>query len=776
MNFAGRKPIRVLAAVLAVLLIMVVAVKVFLPAEKIRDLALEQACSKLGREVSVGQVSVSLRGGLGVRLSDFVIPNPEGFGGAPFLTTRTLDLKLEFSPLLHGEFRVNRLVIDTPVLTLIRHEDGTNNFTFLPAEKADVQTKYTEKEATGNAPPPLSIAGLNLNNGQISFIDESAEKNGLQKLEMIDVTLSMALTDPAADHFRAEGKIDTDRIIVTGPANIPQLNASMDFDMTWRPTQSRLEVTQIKARVLDIPLSCSALISLGEEAPLGNIHFIMPDQPLLNLVRFLPSELGTKIPDNQNGGRINSTMDLKLTGEVDTPFVAGGKIEVQGADLNLLQPFLPPKQKGQLNGQCDLEVSFDDLKSDPAHFTYQGTLKTRGVSFTESGLVDELEDLESTLKFDNNELRVQSCRAQFASGTFYLTGSLRDPFPYFLPPEMQTAAEMKIPHLDFELHSPRLDVDRLMPAASPGGPPVASGSSKIKSRPHIDQEFPQITCQGTFAADSLIYMQMPLTNVVGKAGLKNRHLRISDVHGNVFQGRVEGEVNIDLNNLNDPLYTGQYQASAIEVNSFVSRFADLKEVLFGSCNLSGHFSTHGLNPEVIRNSLALESDAGIKQGRIITSGNVHQTLNSLAIQMGQTLNQEQRISDLFTHIKVIDGRVGLEDLNTRLGQFGDLSFGGYYAFNGDLDYQGKILLTEAQTSLIFNSGGLLGELNKLLGEKRPARLELPLMVGGTRSNPKVKLDFGSVVEDLQQLVVKEQGQRLEDEVKNQLNELLDKWK
>ncbi len=776
MTSAGKKTIRVVGIVLTILLLIVVAVKIFLPAEKIRDLALEQARAKLGREVSVGDVNVSLRGGLGVRLSDFVVPNPEGFSGEPLLTTSTLDLKLEIRPLLQGEIRVNRLVIDTPVLNLIRHEDGTNNFTFPAMTAENDPPESSDPSSPEKTPPPLSIAGLALNNGRITFLDQSAEPGGLQQLQISDLALNMALTDPSPDEFRADGNMSAGSITMTGPSNVPELNADMDFDITWRPSKSRLEVTRADIKILDLPLACSALITVGGESPQGNIHVVLTEQPLVKLAKFLPPELANKIPDHKNSGSVSSTMDLALTGNQASPFSAGGTLKVKEADLSLLQPFLPPKQKGRVQGQCDLEASFADLKGDPTLMSYDGVLTIRSLSFTESGLVDELEKLESVLKFDNDEFQIESCRAQFASGTFFLTGSLKDPFPYFLPPEMQKKTSVKTPHLAFDLRSAKLDVDRLLPAASPGGPKKSTAGKKTKRPAHTDLEFPGLSCNGTFAADSLIYMQVPLTNIVGKVGLEDRRLRIYDVKGDVYQGRVDGQIGIDLRNLNDPLYTGQYQAQAIEVNNFTARFADLKNILFGSCNMSGQFSTHGLDPEVIRNSLALESAAEVQQGRIITGGNVHQALNAVAAQAGQTLQNEQSLSDLATHIRVVDGRVELDELTTRLGQFGDFSFGGYYAFNGDLEYRGKVLLTQAQTNQMFNSGGLLGELSKLLGDQRPARLELPLLVSGTRSNPKVKLDFGSVVEDLQDRVVNVQGQRLEDEVKGKLTDLLEKWK
>jgi hypothetical protein len=74
----------------------------------------------------------------------------------------------------------------------------------------------------------------------------------------------------------------------------------------------------------------------------------------------------------------------------------------------------------------------------------------------------------------------------------------------------------------------------------------------------------------------------------------------------------------------------------------------------------------------------------------------------------------------------------------------------------------------------------MAELAKLLGDQRPARLELPLTVGGTRSDPRLKLDLGTVTSDLQKKALAEQKNKLEDQAKekldSKLNDLLKKWK
>ena len=177
MRLLQRKPVRALLALLAIVVVAVVAVKVFLPAEKIRDLALAQARQKLGREITVGEVSVSLRGGLGVRLADFAVHNPDGFGGDPLLTTAGLDLKLAVRPLLHGEIQVHRLVLDTPRLNLVRRADGSDNFTF-PASGEKPAGGAPGAADGGEAPPPLSVASLTVSSGRVAYTDEGAAPDG----------------------------------------------------------------------------------------------------------------------------------------------------------------------------------------------------------------------------------------------------------------------------------------------------------------------------------------------------------------------------------------------------------------------------------------------------------------------------------------------------------------------------------------------------------------------------------------------------------------------
>nr|MEE4269154.1 AsmA-like C-terminal region-containing protein [Candidatus Krumholzibacteria bacterium] len=430
--------------------------------------------------------------------------------------------------------------------------------------------------------------------------------------------------------------------------------------------------------------------------------------------------------------------------------------------------------------QGDLDVDLTVGPGGVDELTYQGTAVFRKASYTETELIDELKSMDAELKFNQDQFTVVRSDLKFNSGQFKLTGTLRDPFPYFLPPEMQKGQPVKRPHLDFALTSPRLDVDRLMPAASPSGATAAAkGQGTPAPAAVLDMEFPDLTASGTFQADSLIYMQVPFTRITGKVKIQDLIVTCSEIKGAVYGGAVSGQVDVGLKNLNDPTYGGTYQAQNIEVNNFMQRFVGLAGVVFGGASMSGNFNAHGRDPDVIRNSLTLNSDAQMNEGRLVTRGQVNSTLAQLAEYSGRTLGGEQTLRDLATRIKVDQGRVGLDNLSMKLGDWGDLKFSGFYSFTGNLDYNGGLKLTPEATDRIFASG-VMAELAKLLGSSRPQRLDLPLTVGGTRTDPKIKLDLGTVTSDLQKKAVEQQKNNLKDEAKDQLNnklgDLLKKWK
>jgi hypothetical protein len=724
MGWMRKKWVRALGIVLGVLVLAVVAIAVFLPSDKIRDMALAQARQKLGRDITMGDAGVSFGGGLGVKLNDLVVHNPAGMAGDPLADVEAIDLKLAIGPLFKGEIQISRLIIGSPRLNLILLDDGTNNYTFAPVEPAPAAGPTKPEDRTEQA-PVLSIDNFSIQDGRLDFT------TGGQTTTLHDISAGFVLTTPIEDQFQVQGDLAARTATFSQFAESPELPLDFDYDLIWDNGDRRLDLRSLLGTVAGFALTGQGQVLMDPAGPTTELEIKTANQDL-------------------------------------------------GSLWQTLLPLLPPEQRDAKLGGLLLS-SVTRLTIGPGEgldaVTYAGVVELRNLSFSKTDLVDELKQGNISLGFRPDEFIIMDSSFQFNSGYFQLAGSLRDPLPYFLPPEMQGDGPIPRPHLEFNLRAADLDIDRLMPAASPSGQEVAGGT---KGEPlQLDMEFPDLTAAGTFQADRMAYMQVSFTDISGQVAIADRVLTISDVRGRVFEGAITAQAAIDLNDLNNPGYSGEYQAQDIEVDGFVTRFAGVPGLLLGKTSMSGNFATHGLDPEVIRNSLTFDSDASLVQGRLVTRDKIRGSLGQLAEQTGYTIGGEQVVSDLFTHIKVEDGKVAIQNLKTGLGDLGDLHFGGQYAFSGELDYTGSLILTPQQTDKLF-ARGVMAQLSGLLGDKRPSRLTIPLSVTGTRNNPKIQLDLAGPIDELQKKYVAEKKNDLEEkakeEVKKGLEGLLKKLK
>src|SRR5919106_1701423 len=88
-----------------------------------KDYLIGQMEQVLGRKISVDQIEVALWP-VGARLVNFAMADDPAFSAADFL--RAKDLRIDFRPLplLLGQLRLTRIVLETPVITIIRDARG----------------------------------------------------------------------------------------------------------------------------------------------------------------------------------------------------------------------------------------------------------------------------------------------------------------------------------------------------------------------------------------------------------------------------------------------------------------------------------------------------------------------------------------------------------------------------------------------------------------------------------------------------------------------------
>src|SRR5579864_4329955 len=140
--------------------------------------------NKLGRQVSLGEMKLSIFP-LSFQVANPVVAEDKSFDtGRPFATAQNLSVSVKVLPLLHKEVEVRSLSLDRPQIELVRNPSGEWNFATLGQESQTGKTLARTAQPAAGAPAQqtpqaenkesaggLALANLNINDGQLAITD-----------------------------------------------------------------------------------------------------------------------------------------------------------------------------------------------------------------------------------------------------------------------------------------------------------------------------------------------------------------------------------------------------------------------------------------------------------------------------------------------------------------------------------------------------------------------------------------------------------------------------
>ncbi len=186
------------------------AIRHYLPPERLKVLVVNQAQKALGREVSVGAISVDLIHGLLVE--KLAVSEKPDFKAGRFAEAESFALRLRLLPLLHKKIEVDKISADGLRLSIIQRPDGTFNFSDMAGPSAAA--------AKTESPISLVVKKASLRNAQISYKDMSAAREW--KLSKLNAKIS---------DLRMDGPFTADLdCIVEGRSAGKPIAASVAFD------------------------------------------------------------------------------------------------------------------------------------------------------------------------------------------------------------------------------------------------------------------------------------------------------------------------------------------------------------------------------------------------------------------------------------------------------------------------------------------------------------------------------------------------------------------
>ena len=225
--------LKIVGILIAVLLVLAIAVPLFINVNSFRPQIESRLSAALGRQVKVGNLSLSLLSG-GVGADDLSIADDPKFSKTPFIKAKSLQVGVELMPLIFSkQLNVTEIVIRQPEITLLRNQAGVWNFSSLGNETA---AKPAEKSTS---PANLSVGKLELSDGKITFGSIPAKRKPIvyDKVNVTVKNLSLASAFPvtASVGLPGGGSVKLDGTL--GPIN--------SNDVSLSPLQAKLAIEKL---------------------------------------------------------------------------------------------------------------------------------------------------------------------------------------------------------------------------------------------------------------------------------------------------------------------------------------------------------------------------------------------------------------------------------------------------------------------------------------------------------------------------------------------------
>ncbi|HWP57720.1 MAG TPA: AsmA-like C-terminal region-containing protein [Candidatus Acidoferrales bacterium] len=421
-----------------------------------KDYLIAQAEAALGRKISVGDIGLTLWGGIGARFKKFSLADDPSFSNEPFVRAADLQINMKLWPLLRKEFEISKVILHRPVITVIRDHRGQYNFSTLGRDKEKREPrKETDREkrdrrAERGAAPGLIVSLVDVDDGAVHYIDK---RRGLDlrvtQLDFrikdagfdrpVELALEAAILGAAKQNLKVAGRVRP----LAGQADG---NLSVEGDVELQPVPlAALETAlpRLHERILrGLDLAGSLGVKARVSGAFGNGALPAVRGTLqLQSIRARVPQLAAPITDlNANIKFTGQTADLP-----ETSFRIGKsqlRLAATAATLNPLHLTYrlgsPELHLADLRapaaGKKRPEI-LRDLKGEGTVALKNGAVTQRGSLSSPSGTIADAEyrDLRATTSFAGNVLTIESLSFGAFDGSMAASGryDMREATPRF---------------------------------------------------------------------------------------------------------------------------------------------------------------------------------------------------------------------------------------------------------------------------------------------------------------------------------------------------------
>ena len=337
-----------LAIIVVLIVVALLVAPHFLDVNKYHDRVQAELQQRLGRQVTLGQMQLSLLP-LRFRVQNAAIgEDPRFQTGKPFAQAEVLSVSAKLWPLLHGDVEIDSVTLEKPKIELVRNAQGLWNFSSLgqsqtapalhpPAKTTETPATPTPQQqpAPGSEQRAFTLADLKITDGQIALTDLQKHQSRAVyddiDLELQDFAPNQAFTITASAHLPGKG---TQTFSLDGTAGPLDQNNSLNT-----PFDGKLKLEQVS---------------------LSSLQKFLNTEFLANSEAVISGETTVK----NKGGQLASDGSLKL----DDARIHG---------VNIGYPIVADYSFSDDLNQDVLKIDKASLKLGPTPFSLTGEVNTR---------------------------------------------------------------------------------------------------------------------------------------------------------------------------------------------------------------------------------------------------------------------------------------------------------------------------------------------------------------------------------------------------------------
>jgi AsmA protein len=726
----------------------------------------EQASAALGRPVAFDEIGVSLRGGLGARVTSVAIGEDPTFGKGDFLRAGRIDAVIKILPALRGRYEVARVEIDAPEIHVIKTRSGFNFDSLGRASGNSARPAEQEPPAAGAL--PLLVSSVRIRDGKLQYVDRSsspASELGVEHLDFaasdvgldqpIQLDLAAALLGAAEQNVRVAGTL--------GPLGSPEAAASAPLDL--RVDLGPLVVDRLKKIALigdsipaelssPDPIALSVKLS-GKLDALGTILSMDATDAAIAYGDQFKKPKGVRFKVDADVKRAKDAIDVsafdlqlakaQLNGQGRIGLTPGMSLDFQlsgrGVPLDGWGDLIPASAAVETAGTVDLDLTARGPVGGGQIPRLEGTLALQRVSARQPKGDTRIEDLTTRLTFRGN-------RVEIPPTDFRLNGN-----------PVRVAATVKdLGNLDtdFDITSPALDIAAL-----------GAGGEGLKQREVLEDvevrgNFrsanggPQLDATVRSNAGSL--RDIAYRTLDGRASLRGQKLTVDPLTLSAFDGNIAGAGSYDMAKPDVPVFSFRGRVDGVDVGALAAHFGGGRTLqMAGRLKANLDLNGRGSEWEVIRQALtgngALEVADGVLKGVNIAESILGSLTGIPGLSGLISPSVRSKYPELFgvedTVFEALAGKMTLGDGVALLDEIA------LAARDYRLDGKGTIRLDNAlDIAMTFvGSQNLTADLIRSVTEiqyltNANGRFQLPLRLGGSMPSFRAQPDLQYVTQQL----------------------------